>query len=149
VAQRGVQKTTVIKQSTNKQVWWEVDASGKTLGRLATRVATVLMGKHKPGYTPHLDTGDFVIVKNASKIHVTGKKLEQKEYKHYTGYMGGLKIVKMGKLLARKPELIIMLAVRRMIPKGRLGRSMLKKLRVFGGDSHPHVAQQPAALDVG
>ena len=149
MVQRGVQKTTFVKQSTNKQGWWEVDATGKTLGRLATRVATVLMGKHKPGYTPHLDTGDFVIVKNASKIKVTGKKLEQKEYKHYTGYMGGLKVELMGKLLARKPALIIKLAVQRMLPKGRLGRRMIGKLRVFGGDSHPHVAQQPATLDVG
>jgi len=145
---RGVQKTTLAKPSTRKQNWWVVDASGKTLGRLATRLATVLMGKHKPGYTPHVDTGDYVIVTNASKINVTGNKLEQKEYQRYTGYMGGLKTEKMGRLLARKPELIINLAVRRMIPKGRLGRRMLKKLKVFGGESHPHAAQRPEDLVV-
>jgi large subunit ribosomal protein L13 len=148
VGQRGVQKTTLAKPSTRKQGWWIVDASGKTLGRLATRLATVLMGKHKPGYTPHVDTGDYVIVTNAGKVRVTGRKLEQKEYKHYTGYMGGLKTEKMGKLLARKPEIIITLAVRRMIPKGRLGRRMLRKLRVFPGDSHPHAAQKPETLVV-
>ncbi|MHC4252876.1 MAG: 50S ribosomal protein L13 [Planctomycetota bacterium] len=143
-----MQKTTLTKPSTRKQKWWVVDASGKTLGRLATRLATVLMGKHKPGYTPHVDTGDYVIVTNAGKVHVTGRKLEQKEYKRYTGYMDGLKIEKMGKLLARKPEIIITLAVRRMVPKGRLGRRMLKKLRVFPGDAHPHAAQKPETLVV-
>ena len=148
MGQRGVQKTTLLKQSTNKQGWWIVDASGKTLGRLATRLATVLMGKHKPGYTPHIDTGDYVIVTNAGKVNVTGRKLEQKEYQHYTGYMGGLKTEKMGSLLARKPEVIIFLAVRRMIPKGRLGRRMIKKLRVFAGDTHPHEAQKPETLVV-
>ena len=91
MGQRGVQKTTLEKPSTRKQRWWVVDASGKTLGRLATRLATVLMGKHKPGYTPHIDTGDYVIVTNAGKVRVTGRKLEKKEYKHYTGYMDGLK----------------------------------------------------------
>jgi large subunit ribosomal protein L13 len=148
VAHRGVQKTTLAKPSTRKQNWWVVDASGKTLGRLATRLATVLMGKHKPGYTPHVDTGDYVIVTNAGKVRVTGRKLEQKDYKRYTGYMDGLKTEKMGKLLARKPEIIITLAVRRMIPKGRLGRRMLKKLKVFAGDSHPHAAQKPETLVV-
>ena len=148
MGQRGVQKTTLARLSTRKQGWWVVDASGKTLGRLATRLATVLMGKHKPGYTPSIDTGDYVIVTNAGKVHVTGRKLEQKEYKHYTGYMGGLKTEKMGKLLARKPAIIITLAVRRMIPKGRLGRRMLKKLKVFAGDSHPHAAQKPETLVV-
>ena len=148
MAQRGVQKTTLATPSTRKQRWWVVDASGKTLGRLATRLATVLMGKHKPGYTPHVDTGDYVIVTNAGKVRVTGKKLEQKEYQHYTGYMDGLKKEKMSRLLARKPELIINLAVRRMIPKGRLGRRMLKKLKVFAGDEHPHAAQKPETLVV-
>ncbi len=148
VAIRGVQKTTFATPSTRKQGWWVVDATGKTLGRLATRLAMVLMGKHKPGYTPHVDTGDYVIVTNAGKVNVTGNKLEKKEYQHYTGYMGGLKTEKMGSLLKRKPALIIMLAVRRMIPKGRLGRAMLKKLRVFAGDSHPHEAQKPETLVV-
>ncbi len=148
VAIRGVQKTTLAKPSNVKQGWWIVDATDKTLGRLATRLATILMGKHKPDYTPSIDTGDYIIVTNAGKVHVTGNKLEKKEYQHYTGYMGGLKTEKMGSLLKRKPALIIMLAVRRMIPKGRLGRAMLKKLRVFAGDTHPHAAQRPETLVV-
>ncbi len=143
---RPLRPTKSITRAQIDPKWWVVDASGKTLGRLATRLATVLMGKHKPGYTPHVDTGDYIIVTNAGKVNVTGRKLEQKEYQHYTGYMGGLKTEKMGSLLKRKPALIIMLAVRRMIPKGRLGRAMLKKLRVFAGDTHPHAAQKPETL---
>ena len=146
---RGVQKTTFAPASVGKQGWWIVDASGKTLGRLATRIATVLMGKHKPGYTPHIDTGDYVIVTNAGKVRVTGRKLQQKEYRHHTGYMGGLRREKMGSLLARRPRMIVLLAVRRMIPKGRLGRRMLRKLKVYAGETHPHAAQKPEPLVVG
>lgn len=149
VRQRGRQKTTFLKSGERSQGWWVVDAEGKTLGRLATRVATVIMGKHKPSYTPHIDTGDYVIVTNAAKVRVTGKKLEQKEYRRYTGYMDGLKTETLGKLLARRPEKVISLAVRRMIPKGRLGRRMLGKLKVYAGDSHPHAAQRPEPLAVG
>lgn len=147
--QRGIQKTTHLKPAEVEQKWWVVDATGKTLGRLATRLATVLQGKHKPAYSPHFDTGDYVIVTNASSVRLTGNKREKKEYKHYTGYLGGLKTEKAGGLLARRPEKVIELAVRRMLPKGRLGRSMLRKLRVFGGAEHPHAAQRPEPLPVG
>lgn len=143
---RGIQKTSHAKVSEIVQKWWVVDATGKVLGRLATRLATVLQGKHKPTYSPHIDTGDFVIVTNASKVHLTGGKRETKEYKHYTGYLGGLKTEKAGRLLDRKPEKVMELAVRRMLPKGRLGRAMLKKLRIFGGAEHPHAAQKPEPL---
>jgi large subunit ribosomal protein L13 len=148
VRRRGIQKTTHLKPSENRPAWWLVDATGKTLGRLATRLATVIMGKHKPGYTPHIDTGDFIVVTNASKIRVTGKKLEQKMYKHYTGYMGGLRKESLASLLGRHPERIIEIAVRRMIPKGRLGRRMIKKLKVYAGAEHPHEAQRPEPLAV-
>ena len=145
---RGIQKTTHLKPSENHPAWWLVDATGKTLGRLATRLATVIMGKHKPGYTPHIDTGDFIVVTNASRIRVTGKRLEQKMYKHYTGYMGGLRKESLASLLERHPERVIEIAVRRMIPKGRLGRRMIKKLKVYGGAEHPHEAQRPEPLAV-
>ena len=144
--QRGVQKTTHVKAGDNTHRWWVVDAAGKTLGRLATRLATVIMGKHKPVWTPHIDTGDFVVVTNASKIRVTGKKIEQKMYRRYTGYMDGLRTESLGSLLARRPERVIMLAVQRMLPKGILGRKMLKKLRVYAGAEHPHAAQKPDPL---
>jgi large subunit ribosomal protein L13 len=146
VRRRGIQKTYRAKPGDLEKRWWIVDASGKTLGRLATRLATVLMGKHRPEYTPNIDTGDFVVVTNASKIHVTGNKLEQKEYQHYTGYLGGRKVETMKSLLARRPERIIQLAVRRMLPKTVLGKRMLSKLKVYGGEEHPHTAQQPQPL---
>ena len=146
---RGIQKTTHARPGEVQQKWWVVDATDEVLGRLATRLATVLQGKHKPDYSPHFDTGDFVIVTNASKVRVTGGKLEKKEYTHYTGYVGGLKREKMGHLLARKPEKVVELAVRRMLPKGRLGRRMIKKLKVFGGAEHPHEAQKPEPLTAG
>lgn len=148
VRRRGIQKTTVMKPSENHPAWWLVDATGKTLGRLATELARVIMGKHKPGYTAHIDTGDYVVVTNASKIRVTGKKLDQKMYVRYTGYMDGLRKENLASLLARRPEHVIELAVRRMIPKGRLGRKMLKKLKVYAGAEHPHEAQRPEPLAV-
>jgi large subunit ribosomal protein L13 len=146
VRRRGIQKTYRAKPSNISKNWWIVDADGKTLGRLATRIAMVLMGKHKPEYTPYIDSGDFVVVTNASKIHVTGNKLEQKEYQRYTGYLGGRKLESLKSLLARKPERVIQLAVRRMLPKTVLGKRMLSKLKVYGGVEHPHVAQKPEPL---
>ena len=143
---RGVQKTYRAKPKEMVKRWWIVDAEGKTLGRLATRLATVLMGKHRPDYTPYIDSGDFIVVTNASKIHVTGKKLDNKMYEHYTGYLGGRKQESLKSLLARRPERVIQLAVRRMLPKTVLGKRMLGKLKVYGGDEHPHVAQQPEPL---
>jgi large subunit ribosomal protein L13 len=146
VRRRGIQKTSHVKGGEVEQRWWVVDATGKVLGRLATRLATVLQGKHKPAYSPHIDTGDFVIVTNASKVRLTGGKRETKEYRHYTGYLSGLRTEKAGRLLDRRPEKVMELAVRRMLPKGRLGRSMLKKLKIFGGAEHPHAAQKPEPL---
>jgi large subunit ribosomal protein L13 len=143
-----VQKTSHLKTSEVKPRWWIADATGQTLGRLATRLATVLQGKHRPDYTPHVDTGDYVVVTNAEKIAVTGKKLSQKEYRRYTGYLGGLKTEPLGSLLARKPERVIELAVQRMLPKGRLGRRMRLKLKVYAGPAHPHAAQKPEPLAV-
>ncbi len=126
--------------------WRYVDAEGKVLGRLATRIATVLMGKHNPRYTPHVDCGDYVIVTNASKIVLTGRKAEQKMKRRYSGYPGGLKEESYASLLKRRPKVIMEDAVRRMLPKTKLGRVMFKKLKVFAGDDHPHHAQQPIPL---
>jgi large subunit ribosomal protein L13 len=126
--------------------WFVVDASGQTLGRLATRIAQVLQGKHKAQYTPHCDTGDFVVVINANKVVLTGRKLDQKEYHNYSGYPGGLRSITARKLLATKPERVIEDAVQGMVPGTRLGRVMLSKLKVYGGAEHPHVAQNPRPL---
>ena len=126
--------------------WYVVDAEGCTLGRLASEVAKVLRGKNKPEYTPHVDTGDYVIVVNAEKIHVTGKKLDQKFYRTHSGYVGGLREITLDKLLAEKPADVLMHAVRGMLPKNRLGRAMLKKLKVYAGPTHPHTAQGPKPL---
>lgn len=126
--------------------WYIVDAEGKTLGRLAAGVATVLRGKHKPTYTPSMDTGDFVVVINAEKVNVTGKKLTDKLYYSHSSYPGGLKAVSLGKLLEEKPEEAIKKAVKGMLPKGSLGRAMFKKLKVYAGDKHPHGAQTPEAF---
>ena len=125
-----------------------VDAQGQTLGRLATRIATVLRGKHKPIYTPHMDCGDFVIVVNADKIHVTGQKLEQKTYYRHSGYPGGLRQVSLRRQLQVHPERVIEAAVRGMLPHNRLGRKMFKKLKIYAGPTHPHEAQQPTALEL-
>jgi large subunit ribosomal protein L13 len=126
--------------------WFIVDASGKTLGRLASTIATVLKGKTKPIYTTHVDTGDFVIVVNAGKVHLTGKKLEQKVYYRHSGYPGGLKSVTAGKLMKTRPENVIKMAVEGMLPKTQLGKQMLTKLKVYAGENHPHSAQQPAEM---
>ena len=128
--------------------WYVVDASGRTLGRLATEIATRLRGKHKPEYTPHVDTGDYIVVVNAEKIRVTGNKLKDKLYQHHTGYIGNLKTRNLEKLLADAPEQVITRAVKGMLPKNKLGAAMLKKLRVFAGPEHDHVAQQPQPLDI-
>ena len=126
--------------------WFVVDANGKTLGRLATVVASVLKGKTKPIYTTHVDTGDFVIVVNADKVHLTGKKLDQKTYYSHSGYPGGLKSVTAGKLMKTKPEEVVRMAVEGMLPKTRLGKQMLSKLKVYVGELHPHNAQQPVEM---
>ncbi|MDQ7013859.1 MAG: 50S ribosomal protein L13 [Planctomycetota bacterium] len=128
--------------------WHVVDAESVSLGRLATDVAVILMGKHRPEYTPHIDTGDFVIVTNAGKVQLTGNKANQKYRKRYSGYPGGQKLESFGSLRERRPEVLIEDAVRRMLPKTRLGRQMIKKLKVYPGTDHPHQAQQPAAMTV-
>jgi large subunit ribosomal protein L13 len=126
--------------------WWVVDAEGKTLGRLATEVARILRGKHKPMYTPHLDTGDHVVVLNASKVRLTGKKADQKTYFRHSGYMGGERHIPFQRMLSGHPERVIELAVKGMLPKGALGRAMRKKLRVYAGSEHPHHGQKPTPL---
>lgn len=141
-------KTFMANPAKIDRKWYVVDAEGKTLGRLASEVAKVLRGKNKPEYTPHIDTGDYVIVVNAEKIHVTGKKLDQKIYYHHTGYVGGLKETKYRKLLAEKPEFAIRRAVVGMLPKGPLGRQMAKKLKVYAGPNHDHAAQKPVKFDL-
>lgn len=128
--------------------WFIVDANGKTLGRLASTVATVLKGKTKPIYTTHVDTGDFVIIVNADKVHLTGKKLDQKVYYRHSGYPGGLKSVTAGKLMKTRPENVIKMAVEGMLPKTQLGKQMLTKLKVYTGEKHPHSAQQPVEMKV-
>ena len=133
------------KQGEIARKWFVVDASGKTLGRLASQVALILMGKENPQYTPFLDTGDHVIVVNAEKVKTTGLKAEQKKYQHYTGYPGGLRTEEFRKRFARKPEMVIESAVERMLPKSKMGKQMLTKLNVYRGDKHPHEAQKPEA----
>lgn len=128
--------------------WYVVDAAGQTLGRLASEVAAVLRGKHKPMFTPHMDTGDFVIVVNADKVVLTGKKLTDKFYHHHTGHTGGLISEPYGQLLVKKPEKVIELAVHGMLPHNRLGRAMGKKLKVYRGSEHPHAAQKPEAMTI-
>jgi large subunit ribosomal protein L13 len=137
-------KTYAVKASEIERRWWVVDATDQTLGRLATRIATLLEGKHKPIYSPHLDTGDHVVVVNAGGIKVTGDKLRQKIYYRHSNYPGGLKAENLETLLARKPELVIERAVKGMLPQNRLGRAMFRKLKVYRGAEHPHAAQQPA-----
>ena len=134
-------------QSVNKERvlhdWYLVDADGKTLGRLSTQIANRLRGKHKPEFTPHVDTGDYIVVINADKIHVTGKKETDKFYYHHTGFPGGIRSVALGKMREKSPEKILENAVKGMMPRNRLGRAMLSKLKVYAGNSHPHSAQQP------
>lgn len=141
-------KTFSAKPETVQREWFLVDASGKTLGRLATELARRLRGKHKPVYTPHVDTGDYIIVINAEKIRVTGRKLKDKIYYRHTGYVGNLKAEPLNKLLQRAPERAILLAVKGMLPRNPLGRQMLRKLKVVRGPDHPHQAQQPAVLEL-
>ena len=141
-------KTYMAHAETVERKWYVVDAEGVTLGRLATRVASVLRGKHKPTYTPNVDCGDFVIVINTDKVVLTGKKLEDKFYRYHTGYIGGLKEIPYKKLMAEKSDLAVYEAVKGMLPKNSLGRTMLKKLRVYKGAEHNHAAQKPEELKV-
>ena len=141
-------KTYMAKTEASNGEWYMVDASGKVLGRLAAQIAYRLRGKHKATYTPHADTGDFIIVVNAEKIMLTGKKMTDKIYYHYSGYPGGLRETSAGKMLAEKPENLIRIAVAGMLPKTNLGRKMLKKLKVYTGNVHPHEAQCPHILTV-
>ena len=140
--------TPMPKENEIERKWYVVDAEGKVLGRLATRVATILRGKHKPLFAPHLDVGDHVVVLNAEKIHLTGRKLQNKQYRWHTGYIGGLREVSAEKMLKTHPERVIEWAVQGMLPKNRLGRAMAKKLKVYRGAAHPHQAQQPQALEI-
>ncbi|MFV1984471.1 MAG: 50S ribosomal protein L13 [Thiohalomonadales bacterium] len=142
-------KTFSAKPETVKRDWYIVDAAEKTLGRLATEIALRLRGKHKPEYTPHVDTGDYIVVINSDKIRVTGNKLKDKIYYHHTGYPGGIKDISFEKLRAKKSELIIQKAVKGMLPKNPLGRAMFRKLRVYRGAEHDHAAQQPKTLEIG
>ncbi len=141
-------KTYTARAEDIEREWFLVNAEGKTLGRLASEIAQVLRGKHKPIYTPHLDCGDFVIVVNAEKVRVTGRKLDQKMYYRHTGYPGGIKSISLRNQLQKHPERVLQAAVRGMLPKNRLGRKMFKKLKVYAGDSHPHQAQQPKVLEL-
>lgn len=141
-------RTYVPKFGEMPRTWYVVDAAGQTLGRLATRIAMVLRGKHKAAFSPHLDCGDFVIVINAERVALTGRKCQQKVYRHHTGYMGGLREVPFERMLAMHPERVIRFAVWGMLPHNRLGRAMLRKLKVYAGPQHPHQAQQPKPLDL-
>ena len=139
-------KSRMAKKQEQQRAWYVVDAADKVLGRLASRVARIITGKNKPEWTPHVDCGDHVVVINAAKVRVTGRKLEQKVYRRHTGYPGGLKEVTLGKQLAEKPERVIRAAVQGMVPKGILGRKMVTKLKVYPGSEHPHSAQKPQAI---
>jgi len=141
-------RTESTKPAQVRREWYLVDAQGKTLGRLASEVARHLRGKHKVEYTPHVDTGDYIVVVNAEKVRVTGNKLQHKLYHHHTGYIGSLKSISLGKLLDKAPERVINHAVKGMLPRNPLGRAMLKKLRVYAGPQHRHQAQQPRPLDI-
>jgi large subunit ribosomal protein L13 len=145
---RLVMKTYVATPLTRERHWLVVDATGQTLGRLATQIADALRGKRKPEYTPHVDVGDFVIVVNAEKISVSGNKREEKRYYRHSGYPGGLRSRSLGEMLARRPEEVIRLAVKGMLPRTRLGRAQLRKLKVYAGPDHPHAAQQPEPMEV-
>lgn len=138
--------TTLHHAEGQQRQWWLVDAQGRILGRLASRLAIILRGKHKPAYTPYIDTGDFVVVINAAKVAVTGQKLTQKTYKRYSGYPSGLRVELLGDVLRRDPERVIREAVKGMLPRGPLARQMLTKLKVYPGAEHPHAAQQPSPM---
>ncbi len=141
-------KTISTREQDVQHDWYVVDAQGQTLGRLATQVATILRGKHKPSYTPHVDCGDYVIIVNAEKIHTTGQKMSQKKYYQHSGYPGGLKEITLRDQLQKFPGRVLESAVRGMLPKNRLGRRMFKKLKVYAGPNHPHDAQQPKLLEL-
>ena len=141
-------KTYVATPANRQRDWYLVDADGKTLGRLATQIADTLRGKRKPEYTPHCDTGDFVVVVNAEKVAVTGRKLEQKTYYRHSGYPGGLRSRTLSEMLDRRPEEVIRKAVKGMLPRNRLARTQLTKLKVYAGPDHPHQAQQPKPLEI-
>jgi large subunit ribosomal protein L13 len=143
-----VKRTYVTKPEDIERDWYVVDASGQTLGRLASEVAQIIRGKHKPTFSPAVDVGDYVIVVNAEKVHVTGRKLDQKMYYRHSGYPGGLKEFTLGRMLEEHPAQVIQLAVKGMLPKNKLGRKMIKKLKVYAGSEHPHQAQQPEALEL-
>ena len=141
-------KTFMLRKEDVQRDWYVVDATGKTLGRLASEIAKILMGKHKPTYTPHVDNGDFVVVVNAEKIFVTGKKLDKKIYYKHTGYMGHLKETTLKEMLQKKPEEVIKLAVRGMLPKNKLRKRRMKRLKVYAGPNHPHTAQNPKPIEL-
>lgn len=141
-------KTLSAKPESVKRDWYVVDATGKTLGRLSSEIAHRLRGKHKAEYTPHVDTGDYIVVVNAEKVAVTGKKASDKIYHKHTGYIGGLKSISFEKLIDKAPERVIQGAVKGMLPRGPLGRAMFKKLKVYAGTEHPHTAQQPQTLEL-
>ena len=143
-----MKKTYVTKPEDIQRAWYVVDANGQTLGRLASKVAQIVRGKHKPIYSPATDVGDYVIVVNAEKVHVTGRKLDQKVYYRHSGYPGGLKEVSLRRMLEEHPTRVIEHAVRGMLPKNRLGRKMAKKLKIYAGADHPHEAQQPEPLEL-
>ena len=141
-------KSFMAKKDQIEQKWLLVDAEGAVLGRMAAKIAPILMGKTKPAYTPHVDTGDYVIVVNAEKVKLTGKKAQAKEYDYYTHYPGGHKFISFAEMMAKKPEKVIELAVRRMLPKNRIGRKMFKKLKVYRGADHEHHAQKPEKIEL-
>lgn len=141
-------KTYSAKPNAVPHEWFVVDAEGKTLGRLASEIAHRLRGKHKPEYTPHVDTGDYIVVVNAEKIAITGNKSKDKIYHHHTGYPGGLKSISFEKLIDKAPERVLQTAVKGMLPKNPLGRAMFKKLKVYAGAEHPHASQQPKELSI-
>ncbi len=143
-----MKRTYQAKKEEIDAKWYVVDADGKVLGRLASKLASVLRGKNKPIFTPHVDTGDFVVVVNAKKVVLTGKKLQDKAYYHYTGYPGGIRKMSAEKMMAKKPTEVLRTAVKGMLPKNALGRQMLRKLKVYAGPEHPHAAQKPATLNV-
>lgn len=140
--------TVSAKPAEVRRDWYVVDAEGKTLGRMASEIARRLKGKHKPIYTPHVDTGDYVVVINAEKLRVTGNKMQDKMYYHHTGYVGNLKSINLAKLLEKAPERVLETAVKGMLPRNPLGRAMFRKLKVYAGSEHPHTAQQPKPLDI-
>ncbi len=140
--------TVSAKPAEVRRDWYIIDAEGKTLGRMASEIARRLKGKHKPIYTPHVDTGDYIVVVNAEKLRVTGNKLQDKMYHHHTGYVGNLKSISLGKLLEKAPERVLQNAVKGMLPRNPLGRAMFRKLKVYAGPEHPHQAQQPKPLDI-